>query len=369
MRLFWLLLSLCWACTAGADWRDEVARLVAAGQVEIAIAVAERERASWLRPHLAQQLPAPSTYIGWVAASDDLIAYGRTPAPWARRVADGAEVVAAVAAVRTAVIAGREPPARSVGLLRALLAAVQPHLPRTGPWVFATDGALSELPFAIITDVPIVHALSERSAAVAASRAAAARRRPPTLLGFARNAADDPDALPAARAEIALAAAALGGPAELLSGPGALARLRLAAYDGTLTGARFILVATHTVQRDGMFALELADTDAAPFTPVDALHLQFTAELVVLSACETANGAGFAEAGARVGVGMTLLTLWRVDDAASAQFVAALFAELARGLRPDAAVTRVQRAFARGDHGEPYRHPYHWSGWQLWGGL
>jgi CHAT domain-containing protein len=132
------------------------------------------------------------------------------------------------------------------------------------------------------------------------------------------------------------------------------------------------LFATHAralSDRGGEVALELGTGADARYTAADTLHLQFNAELVVLSACESGEGADFAKAAHLAGVGLTLLTQWPLDDAAAAQFVGALFEEIAQGATVADALHRTQRAFARGLHGGPYRDPFFWAGWQLWGGL
>ena len=89
----------------------------------------------------------------------------------------------------------------------------------------------------------------------------------------------------------------------------------------------------------------------------------------MLSACETASDARFAHAAILAGVGQTLLTQWRVDDAATAQFVGAVFHALGQGATAPEAVVRVRRAFAAGRHGAEYTHPFYWAGWVIWGGL
>ncbi len=123
-----------------------------------------------------------------------------------------------------------------------------------------------------------------------------------------------------------------------------------------------------TTGERGRVALELAPGPDARFLASDTVHLQFNAELVVLSACESGSGAAFARAAHLAGVGLTLLTQWPVDDAAAAQFVGALFTEIGSGAPASLALARTRRAFARGGHGAAYRHPFFWAGWQLWGG-
>lgn len=313
-------------------WRAEFVARVDAGEIERAVRVAERERAPWFAPHLARGLPLPAHYIGWVESGTRTFAYRLEPAT-VREVHPG------------------DP-----------LAGVGDWLAESDRWVFAGDG------FEFRTGKGIVHAFNARSAAVAAARVRQAHERSPTLFAYARSAPDDPRALPAAAAEVALAAHALDDKATILTGAGALDELRVAAYDGRLRDARFVVFAAHARATASGIALELGAGPDARFTAADTEHLQFNAELVVLSACASGQGADFARAAHRAGVGLVLLTRWPVDDAAAAQFIGALFADLGRGRAVAEALVRTQRAFADGRHGGTYRDPFFWAGWELWGG-
>ncbi|MEX0900123.1 MAG: CHAT domain-containing protein [Gammaproteobacteria bacterium] len=364
MRTALALVLLCFSTVAAADWRAEVLRLAFASDADSAVALAEAERTPWLAPHIARILRPPDAYLGWVLTPTHAVAYlaGDEPAVRVLPLPDsfGADVRELAGGLR----AHGPTPQEAIQRVRAaLFEPIADWLVEHPAWVFAPDGVLASLPWPLISEFPVVLAVSERGAALSSHRAVRARDRPPTLLAYARTA------LPAARAEIELAARALGGDATLLSGPGALDVLRAAAYDGTLSAARFILVAAHAEVRDGAIVLELGAGADARYAPSDTVHLQFGAELVVLSACETAVGARFAHAAIFAGVGQTLLTQWRIDDAASAQFVAALFTALGRGTPVHTALTETQLAFAGGHHGARYAHPYYWAGWVLWGGL
>jgi CHAT domain-containing protein len=350
--------------TATADWRAEVLRLAQADDADAAIELAEAERTPWLAPHLARVLPAPDAYIGWVLTPTHAIAYRTGETSALRLVPLPASFDDDTRKLRAALLSRAPlPPAAIRRMQKTLVEPLADWLAEHPAWVFAPDGALESLPWPLIAEFPIVLAVSERGAALSSSRTARARERPPTLLAFARTA------LPSARAEIELAGLSLGDDSTLLHGPGALDALRAAAYDGTLSDARFVLIAAHAEARDGSIVLDLGPDADARYAPTDTVHLQFGAELVVLSACETAAGARFAQAAIFAGVGQTLLTQWRVDDAASAQFVAALFTALGRGAPAQSALAETQRAFAEGDHGLRYTHPYYWAGWVLWGGV
>ncbi len=352
------------SCTVAADWRAEVLQLARAGDGKAVVALAEAKRTPWLSPRVARILPAPDAYVGWVLTQSHAIAYRAGDAPAVRVLTLPDSFDSDVRALRESLLARASIQYDAVVRMRTtLIAPITDWLTDYPAWVFAPDGALASLPWSLVAERPIVLAVSERGAALSSSRVARARARPPLLLAYARTS------LPAARAEIELAARALEGTATLLHGPGALDALRDAAYDGTLSDARFILIAAHAEERDGSIVLDLGPGADARYAPTDTVHLQFGAELVVLSACETAFGARFARAAIFAGVGQTLLTQWRVDDAASAQFVAALFTALGRGAPAHTALAETQRAFAAGLHGDRYAHPYYWAGWVLWGGL
>ncbi len=375
-RILVVALLIASAGEVAADWRRDVFDLALAGD-GLAAELAERERAPWIAPHLAQAVPVPTRYVGWVALKEAYVVYRLHPRTEVRVITRPPDTEEVVAQVRAELSAGHTPDTRR--LFEIWIAPISDWLDQSeAPWIFSLDGDLEEVPLPLVTGSALIHAASARSAALAQYRAAQSRRRPKSLFAFARTAINDPEALPAAHAEIALAAAALGGPATLLHGAGALDELKRAAHDGRLADARFVLFAAHAAPdpvRPQLLALQLAPGEDGRYVAADTLHLQFKAELVVLSACETAlPGAGptivsgFAQAALFAGVGYTLLTQWRVDDAASAQFVAALFSELANGSEVVDALDRVQKAFRDGAHGDRYRAPYFWAAWQLWGG-
>lgn len=106
--------------------------------------------------------------------------------------------------------------------------------------------------------------------------------------------------------------------------------------------------------------------------------LSLAAELVVLSACQTALGSGaladvppgddwvgltraFLHAGAK----RVVATLWPVDDWATAAFMEHLHRALAEGATPARALVVAQRALRTG---QATSHPYYWAGFVLVGG-
>jgi len=104
----------------------------------------------------------------------------------------------------------------------------------------------------------------------------------------------------------------------------------------------------------------------------DIYGLDFRAELVTLSACETARGQilvgegmlGMAQAMFGAGAQSVLATLWSVDDASSAVFMSRMYDQLGRGVEKAEALRQVQVGF----QSEPERaHPYYWAGYVLLG--
>jgi CHAT domain-containing protein len=134
----------------------------------------------------------------------------------------------------------------------------------------------------------------------------------------------------------------------------------------------------------GLFRLDAPNFSAiklarGQLSAIDVFNLDLSAcSLVVLSACETGRavikgvdeviglGRGFLYAGAA----SLLPTLWKVDDASSAELMAMFYQALLRGQTKAAALASAQRAFlarARSSH-EAYRlHPYFWAAFHLIG--
>jgi CHAT domain-containing protein len=101
--------------------------------------------------------------------------------------------------------------------------------------------------------------------------------------------------------------------------------------------------------------------------------------LVVFSACETGLGGAVRGYGlfgmhrilASVGAESTLLSMWKVDDEATSEFMNLFYSELIKGNTMDIALARAQDRMisdpefkARG-----WSHPYYWAGWQLAGNM
>lgn len=94
--------------------------------------------------------------------------------------------------------------------------------------------------------------------------------------------------------------------------------------------------------------------------------------LVVLSACETGLGEirngdgvhGLRRALVLAGTQAQVLSLWKVDDAATAELMAAMYDRLAEGMAVGEALHRARRAIA----GQPrFRHPFYWAAFTVSG--
>ena len=102
-------------------------------------------------------------------------------------------------------------------------------------------------------------------------------------------------------------------------------------------------------------------------------ELDLQAELVVLSACETALGSevrgeglvGLAHAFLQAGVERVLVSAWRVDDRATAELMQRFYRHLlVEELRPAEALRRAQMS-VRATPG--WQAPYYWAGFVLQG--
>jgi CHAT domain-containing protein/tetratricopeptide (TPR) repeat protein len=299
-------------------------------------------------------------------------------------------------------------------LSRMLLAPLRPVADRLAGkrLVVVPDGALHYIPFAALPEpggaAPLVDGheivtLPSASALAALRRETAGRRSPDGTLAVVADpvfGAEDPRVggggaprlaslrgganslgrLPFSREE-ADALLALVPPSRRLAALGFQAS-RDTVLSGRLAGYRLVHFATHGVldtahpELSGI-ALSRIDPQGRPVDGFlrarDLDRLRLPADLVVLSACRTALGRevrgeglvgltrGFLSAGAR-GV---LVSLWEVEDRATAELMERLYREmLERGRTPAAALRAAQAALRR----EPGREaPYYWAGFVLEG--
>ncbi|RMF72221.1 MAG: CHAT domain-containing protein [Acidobacteria bacterium] len=222
-------------------------------------------------------------------------------------------------------------------------------------------GVLHGLPFhaleadgrPLIDRFAISYAPSLASAVLLERSARRAGAAAPLILGAADAAAPEIDA------EVAAVAEVLPG-AEVLRGRDAGRRALYASE----ASPPVLHVACHAffAERDGACAaLRLGD---AWVSLAEIYGLNGTADLVVLSGCQTGRGAvhsgdewvglvrGFLQAGART----VVAALWEIHDRTAASMMADFYAGLARGLAAGPALAETQRAFCR-----TTGHPLRWA--------
>ena len=107
----------------------------------------------------------------------------------------------------------------------------------------------------------------------------------------------------------------------------------------------------------------------------DVMSVPLNAELVTISACRSAGAktyageglVGFAWAFLRAGARNVIAGLWDVDDRSTAQLMAGLYAQLARGSTPADALRASKLALIHG--GGSYAKPYYWAAFQVYTGI
>ena len=101
----------------------------------------------------------------------------------------------------------------------------------------------------------------------------------------------------------------------------------------------------------------------------------FKANMVVLSACDTGNG--FYENGEGViclsrafnyaGVPSTVMSLWKVDDEATAKIMTYFYQHLSEGETKDEALKNAKLDYLEITEDPLLKHPYYWSGFVVTG--
>jgi CHAT domain-containing protein len=103
----------------------------------------------------------------------------------------------------------------------------------------------------------------------------------------------------------------------------------------------------------------------------DVAELPLSADLVTISACRSAGErtyageglVGFAWAFLRAGAQRVIAGLWDVDDRSTADLMGHVYAEIARGRSPSAALRRAKLAMIA--RGGPASKPYYWAPFQM----
>ncbi|MDJ0840675.1 MAG: CHAT domain-containing tetratricopeptide repeat protein [Acidobacteriota bacterium] len=136
--------------------------------------------------------------------------------------------------------------------------------------------------------------------------------------------------------------------------------------------ARYLHIATHGIYGDRSTLSGLVLHDGF-LLPSDIAQLDLSAEVVMTTACSTGLGreirgeglAGLAQSFLIAGADGVIVSLWRVDDAATAALTASFYEGLWQfGLSPPAALSYAQKQVAS----QPaWQAPYYWAGFLYMG--
>jgi CHAT domain-containing protein len=173
------------------------------------------------------------------------------------------------------------------------------------------------------------------------------------------------------------------------AGPGSLSlravganATRDAALNGQLSQYRFVHFATHgylDTERPSLSALVLAQVDEKG-RPIDGFlrvndiyNIRLNADLVVLSACQTGLGKevrgegimGLTRAFLYAGAPRVIVSLWNVNDRATATLMGSLYRKmLLQGMAPAGALRAAQMELRKN---KQWASPYYWAAFQLQG--
>jgi CHAT domain-containing protein len=157
---------------------------------------------------------------------------------------------------------------------------------------------------------------------------------------------------------------------------------KAAAMNPDLKRYRIVHFATHTILNDdhpdlSSLVLSLVDEKGSPQSGFlrlrDMYNLQLSAELVVLSACDTALGKEVKGEGLMSmvrgfmysGTPRVLASLWKVDDEATAELMKEFYKNLLHsGMTPAASLRQAQITQMQK---KTRQAPYYWAGFQLQG--
>jgi CHAT domain-containing protein len=157
---------------------------------------------------------------------------------------------------------------------------------------------------------------------------------------------------------------------------------RATVTDTSLADFRLVHFATHGFLNSAQpglsgVVLSLVDREGADargfLTATDVFNLRLGADMVVLSGCRTALGQdlrgegllGLSRGFMYAGAPRVVSSLWKVDDAATAELMTRFYRGiLKQRLPPGAALRAAQRGLARRPR---FRHPFYWAAFQLQG--
>ncbi|MEM9741346.1 MAG: CHAT domain-containing protein [Pseudomonadota bacterium] len=303
-------------------------------------------------------------------------------------VAEGDELTELIAASTAAL--GARAPVRALleSLGERLIAPLLPHLEGVTTLRIAADGPLNRLPFAALRlvradggsdylierfDVQPLLRWNDPTIAPPARPAAA------LLVAAASGESSGFPALPYAADELATIDRLLRGQPR----PARIHRLerasatRSAVLEALRGNVDLVHLAAHGVSDPDFADLSGIYLESnshgrsrSPFLGyTEVTQLNLTAELVVLSACETSRGVlrgsdgqqGLARAFADAGARWVLASLWAVEDQGTAVLMTRFYRRWLAGQAAPQALREAQLAQLADDR---FRHPYHWSAFQ-----
>ncbi len=150
-----------------------------------------------------------------------------------------------------------------------------------------------------------------------------------------------------------------------------------------LSDYRMLHFATHAVMDDKApsmsgVVLSLVNTGAEDgiLRISEIFNLDLKADLVVLSACQTGLGKlvkgegviGLTRAFLYAGARRVVVSLWEVNDLATADFMGIFYRRMQAGMTPAIALRQAKLAMVRSDS-PAYRHPYFWAPFVVVGSL
>lgn len=147
-------------------------------------------------------------------------------------------------------------------------------------------------------------------------------------------------------------------------------------FGGTLEAANRSLRPDRAPATSPSSSASQDSTDDGYLTAKEAAQLQLKGtELVVLSACDTASGQqqsgeglfGLQRALSVAGARTTLLSLWKVDDDATAYFMVRYYSLLKQGKGRMEALLAVQNEFRTNPMFPAWENFGYWAAWQLVG--
>lgn len=251
--------------------------------------------------------------------------------------------------------------------------------------IVVPDAALWQLPFHALVRPSGRHLLDDAAVFFAPSLTtlAAMRQSRPREYGSHQALLAYAHDVPGAETEAAALHQLWGRERSLVRAGAAASKSRFQAESG---GFRIVHVAAHGVLNNGnplysYLALAPSSPGAGDgqLEAREILQMNLRADLVVLSACETARGGwgrgeglvGTAWAMAVAGASSSLVSQWKVDAAATSEFMRVLHSRLRTRLQPgqplrgkSAVVREAALALARSPE---TRHPFYWAGFVLFG--